>query len=499
MLKTSNNLVSSTTMKEFVKVQEILQKTRLEHLMSKFIEMNITDEALPFVEEEDLTEAGVTLGAHRRQLLAAFVPNQRTFSSLSNDESSGDHSDEKDSHSAAVQKKSSSSSSTTALNKTLPHDRRASLENSQLDQLSDTQLYQEKMKQKIMNHSNNIEELSESPYKNNNSKNDENNNHHQEQKTISAPIQTLQIPEDGSLLSPELLETANAPQLRDWRKGNLLGRGSFGACWFGRVPSTGKFYAVKTMGVNLNDPTNPNGGIRARDVIRISREISMMRRIQHENICQFYGCVYNAEEREVCLFMELMLGGTLSSVASKFRPLPSEIIRNWTRQLVTGLAYLHSKTLAHRDIKADNVLVDANTNAKTTAQLKLADFGAAKRLADEFAKTSTVVGSPYWLAPELLTHTDGYDAQKADIYSLGNTICEMITGRPPWPEKSNGPQAILMIAQAEYPTQLPTVESGVITENCLAFVRRCFVKDPKARPSSHELLEDPWLLGTIDP
>lgn len=356
------------------------------------------------------------------------------------------------------------------------------MENSQFDQLSDTQLYQEKQKNILQ------QELSESPYKNGN------NN-----ATTTAPIQTIRMPEDGSLLSPEILETANAPQLRAWKKGNLLGRGSFGACWFGLVPSTGKFYAVKTMGVNLADPNNPNGGIRARDVIRISREISMMRRIQHENVCQFYGCVYNSDEREVCLFMELMLGGTLSAVASKFRPLPAEIIRNWTRQLVTGLAYLHKHQIAHRDLKADNVLVDANTNVRPTAQLKLADFGAAKRLADEFQKTSTIVGSPYWLAPELLTHTDGYDAQKADIYSLGNTICEFITGRPPWPEKSNAPQAILMIAQAEYPTQLPTVESGAITQNCLNFVMKCFKKDPKLRPSAEELLEEPYLKGDIDP
>ena len=293
-------------------------------------------------------------------------------------------------------------------------------------------------------------------------------------------------------LTPEALETANADSLRGYCRGTLLGRGTFGSVYMGMLP-TGRFAAVKEMGLGASD----SDSVKPADIIAISREITMMRRIKHDNVCEFFGCSFDPKERKLCLFMELVTGGSMTSLVKRFKPLPKPVIRQWTKQLLVGLDFLHTNHIMHRDIKGENVLVDINSKTPLDAAIKLADFGAAKRLTDIGAAGRTVVGTPYWMAPEVVKSTDGY-GYAADVWSLGCTVVEMFTAKPPWPAKGSVPAAILMIATSETgPTELPTEADGA-TPGSMDFLAKCFLIDPAARPTCADLLVHPWITGLME-
>ncbi|CBH13756.1 protein kinase, putative [Trypanosoma brucei gambiense DAL972] len=293
-------------------------------------------------------------------------------------------------------------------------------------------------------------------------------------------------------ITPEMLQTANSSELGTWRKGLLIGRGTYGSVFLGLLDS-GAFYAVKCVEVG-----NKTGTFSVKELVSLSREINMMQRLSHKNLCTFKGVYFDPTNSAICMFMEYIGGGSLSALVKKFKPLPPNVIRRWTRQLLCGLLYLHSQRIIHRDIKGDNILVDTSCDPEREAQIKLVDFGAARRLSDAVAQSRTVIGTPYWMAPEVVDVTGeagGY-SYKADVWSVGCTVAEMHTGKPPWPSQANAAAAIMMIAQSpEGPTELPVTEA---TSGCLAFMRRCLVRDPIQRPTVEELLQDPWILGETE-
>lgn len=300
----------------------------------------------------------------------------------------------------------------------------------------------------------------------------------------------LTLKPDG--ITPEMLETPNACELRLWKKGTLLGRGTYGSVFLGLLPDA-SFHAVKV--VELGGKT---GAIQPAELVSLSREINLMRQLKHQNLCRFNGVYFNKEDGSINMFMEFIGGGSLSSVVKKFKPIPRSVIRHWTKQLLCGLSYLHSKNIIHRDIKGDNILVDTTADPKSESQIKLADFGAAKRVSDAVARSRTVIGTPYWMAPEVVNiqgSAEGY-SMKADIWSAGCTVAEMISGKPPWPSKSNVPAAILMIAQAEGgPTEIPAEDAS---PGCLDLMNKCFARDPAVRPSAAELLNHPYITGEME-
>ena len=295
-------------------------------------------------------------------------------------------------------------------------------------------------------------------------------------------------------ITPDMLQTSNADELKQYKKGGMLGRGTYGAVYLGLLPD-GSFHAVKT--VELGGKT---GGITAKQLVSLSREITMMKRLRHRNLCTFKGVFYSVDDGSINMFMEYIGGGSLTSIVKKFKPLPPQVIRSWTKQLLTGLLYLHTQRVIHRDIKGENILIDTSCEISKEAQVKLVDFGAAKRLTDAVAQSRTVIGTPYWMAPEVVDLTgegNGY-SYKADVWSVGCTVAEMITGKPPWPAKANIPAAILMIAQCQgCPAEMPREAEGA-SLGCIDFMSKCFVRDPSERPTVEELLEHPWILGSMD-
>jgi serine/threonine-protein kinase 24/25/MST4 len=172
--------------------------------------------------------------------------------------------------------------------------------------------------------------------------------------------------------------------------------------------------------------------------------------------------------------MEFVDGGSILDRIKK-KPLTEEEIAIVVKEVLSGLQYLAMEGKIHRDIKAANILLARN------GQVKLADFGATAQLTDTMTKCSTFVGSPYWMAPEVMTQ-NSYDG-KADIWSLGVTCFEMATGAPP--NANIHPLRVVSIIPRQPPPQLPPSYSAEFRD----FISKCLIKDPAERYSIKELLK----------
>lgn len=271
--------------------------------------------------------------------------------------------------------------------------------------------------------------------------------------------------------------------LQNYNTMNLLGRGSFGAAYEAILPRSGRMVCVKVIELsNISD---------ASALAALYNEIALMQRLHHPNIVEYYGCTRNETKNTLNIFMEYITGGSLVTYAKKFKVIPAPLIRRWAYQMVVGVRYLHANKVIHRDIKGENILM---TN---DGVIKLADFGCSKALDGVSAGTQgchSMVGTPYWMAPEVITcskdATSSYGT-KADIWSVGCTIIEMITGRPPWPECNSVWRAVYQIANSTGPPDIPSTIDGKLREFLLAI----FERDPNKRPSAEELLKHPYLDG----
>lgn len=289
-------------------------------------------------------------------------------------------------------------------------------------------------------------------------------------------------------------EVYSAPVFKEsdfegWTAVRLLGRGSFGAA-YEAVLADGRTVCVKI--IELGAITDPEG------ITKLHNEIELMKRLNHPNIVRYYGSVEDKEKKTLNIFMEYVDGGSLTSYAKKMNScgaLTPETIRSWSTQMLRGVKYLHDSNVVHRDIKGENILVSMRQG-----HLKLADFGCSKSIDDICSKThgcKTMVGTPYWMAPEVITCTgesDGY-GPKSDIWSVGCTIVEMITGKPAWPECNSMWAAIYKIANS---TGLPPFFQETHSNTSPAFLKfleRTFERSPPKRASAKELLEDPYITG----
>uniref|UniRef100_A0A7S4G044 Protein kinase domain-containing protein n=1 Tax=Eutreptiella gymnastica TaxID=73025 RepID=A0A7S4G044_9EUGL len=266
--------------------------------------------------------------------------------------------------------------------------------------------------------------------------------------------------------------TIREQDLKGWKRGTELGKGSFGQVWLGLLPN-GKFVAVKEIefGASTNEEAIAE---------EIQAELTIMRKLSHPNIVKYYGSEFL--EQKLSIFLEYVPQGALSKVIKTFGPLQYVTAVAYTRQIIDGLVYLHTNNVIHRDIKCDNVLLDNN------GEVKLTDFGCAKELARDRPEAKTVVGTPNFIAPEVIIN--GKYNNKADVWSLGCTCVEMITGKPPWPQFSTVWAALCHVAESEGPPGLPEDLDPDFRE----FLLQCFQRDVSKRPSSHQLLDMPCFL-----
>ena len=242
----------------------------------------------------------------------------------------------------------------------------------------------------------------------------------------------------------------------------LIGKGSFGDIYHGRNKSTGEDVALKM--INLEE---------ADDIANIQQEIKTLSELKCEYVVQYYDSILKGNN--LCIVMEYLGGGSVLDLIKYKKHLDEETISIILREVLLGLKYIHEKNKIHRDIKAANIFLNSK------AEIRLADFAVSGQLSDQMSKRHTFVGTPFWMAPEVIKQT-GHDC-KADIWSLGITAIEMGTGEPPYANLH--PMKVLFLIPKNPPPEPPTTFSKHFRE----FVSACLRKEPEERPTAAELLK----------
>ncbi|KAI0179538.1 cell division control protein [Hypoxylon sp. FL1284] len=260
------------------------------------------------------------------------------------------------------------------------------------------------------------------------------------------------------------------PGLRDYRLGECLGKGAFGAVYKAIHWGTGEAVAVKQIKLdNL-----PKSELRM-----IEAEIDLLKNLNHDNIVKYIGFVKSADCLNIIL--EYCENGSLHSICKAYGKFPENLVGVYMTQVLQGLQYLHDQGVIHRDIKGANILTTKD------GKVKLADFGVSTSTLAGPDKEAQVVGTPYWMAPEIIELCGATPA--SDIWSLGCTVIELLSGKPPYHHLQAMP-ALFAIVNDDHPP-LPEGVSSAARD----FLIQCFQKDPNLRVSAKKLLKHNWIVG----
>ncbi|KAM0798652.1 hypothetical protein BDR22DRAFT_808597 [Usnea florida] len=272
-------------------------------------------------------------------------------------------------------------------------------------------------------------------------------------------------------------------------RGQLIGKGSYGKVYLGINLTTGDLLAVKQVEVNQKIAGQDKDKMKEM-VAALDQEIDTMQHLEHPNIVQYLGC--ERKEFSISIFLEYISGGSVGSCLRKNGKFEESLVRSLTRQTLAGLAYLHNEGVLHRDLKADNILLDVDGTCK------ISDFGISKKTDNIYGNdvTNKMQGSVFWMAPEVVrsegqgysaTEGQGYSA-KVDIWSLGCVVLEMFAGRRPW-SKEEAIGAIYKLGSLNQAPPIPDDVSGSVSPEAVAFMSECFEIDPGERPTAETLLE----------
>ncbi|KNC52794.1 STE/STE11 protein kinase [Thecamonas trahens ATCC 50062] len=319
--------------------------------------------------------------------------------------------------------------------------------------------------------------------------------------------QTSPVPEPDLVFDGEVAE-AEAVAAKDgairWKRGRLLGMGAFGKVYIGIDLDRHQPMAVKV--VEFVPPPHPRGekadgelpATMLREMTEAEREIELLKSLRHDNIVRYIGAskvVDSAGTHALHIFLEFVGCGSLATLLAHHRNadgsagLDEATSRAYMYQILEGLLHLHDHKVIHRDIKAGNVLISKQPSFPALHTMKIADFGASTTFSTVApVHGHTLAGTPNFMAPEVIRQ-EGHSL-KADIWSVGCLVIEMLTGLPPWPKSE--PMAVLFsVAQHKRTPPLPNGISAALGD----FLARCFAHNPAQRPSAAALLRHAWFDG----
>jgi serine/threonine protein kinase len=262
-----------------------------------------------------------------------------------------------------------------------------------------------------------------------------------------------------------------------WRRGNLIGQGMYGKVYQAMNIDTGELIAIKSSKLSSN-PLKAE-----RELMRIRQEIMILTALDHPNIIKYFQADYCYEQNYVDIILEYVPSGSMKDLLLKYKNFSEQVIKIYTKQLLSGLDYLHTNGVVHRDLKSANVLITEDST------LKLTDFGCCRKFNSVKNPCSkSFKGSPFWMAPEIVKSEP--HGLPADIWSLGCLVIEMVTGEPPWSNYSkNGSQILKLISEDGNLPDIPQT-SPELKE----FILLCLQRDPNKRPTAAQLCNHCFLI-----
>ncbi|KAI9449930.1 kinase-like domain-containing protein [Lactarius psammicola] len=286
---------------------------------------------------------------------------------------------------------------------------------------------------------------------------------------------------EGSVSRQTLVVREEGKAPTHFQLGNCIGRGQFGAVYRALNLNTGQMVAVKQIWL---------GSLEEEEIARLMREVDLVKRLSHPSIVKYEGMA--RDENTLSILLEYAENGSLGQTLEAFGKPSEKLVANYVFKILEGLDYLHRSDVVHSDLKAANILTTK------TGNIKLTDFGISLNLRVMERKVKGVAGTPNWMAPEVIELKGA--SPKSDIWSLGCTVIELLTGRPPYGDIGNAIQVtglvlrmMFRIVEDECPP-IPERFSGPL----VGFLKECFHKDPAMRPSAKKLLEHEWLKNHWD-
>ncbi|KAI8595998.1 kinase-like domain-containing protein, partial [Dissophora ornata] len=250
--------------------------------------------------------------------------------------------------------------------------------------------------------------------------------------------------------------------------GNCIGRGQFGAVYRALNLGSGQMVAVKRIKID---------GLKDDERDMLMQEVDLLKALAHPSIVKYEGFIKT--EGYLNIILEFVENGSLLTTLKSFGTFPEKLVVAYVVKILEGLVYLHGKEVVHCDLKAANILTTKNGN------VKLSDFGVSLNLKVKESDFGAVAGTPNWMAPEVIELKGASPA--SDIWSLGCTIVEMLTGRPPYADLL-AMTTLFRIVEDERPP-LP----NNLSADLLDFLCQCFQKDPILRPSAGDLGRHVWI------
>lgn len=257
-----------------------------------------------------------------------------------------------------------------------------------------------------------------------------------------------------------------------------VGRGGFGVVYRGVIKATNEEVAIKQIDLE-NEQT---------DLFEVNKEIMIISECRLSQITQYYGCFVN--HYKLWVIMEYVNGGSLFELLKPGAVTDENVILIIAKEILIALEYLHDQGKIHRDLKSQNILLNQ------TGEVKLTDFGVSTQLSSNFSRRNTTVGTPYWMAPEVILNNNGGHSYKADLWSLGCCVYELFTGKPPLQNHFSPMKALRQISRCHYENnfaELIGLDDLEISGSFKDFLCLCFIIEPKERFSATKLLKHKFI------
>ncbi|KAH8832988.1 Pkinase-domain-containing protein [Flagelloscypha sp. PMI_526] len=273
----------------------------------------------------------------------------------------------------------------------------------------------------------------------------------------------------GSAVRKTLIIKEEKKGVTHFQIGNCIGRGQFGSVYRALNLNTGQMVAVKRIRLE---------GLKEEEINQLMKEVELVKRLSHPSIVKYEGMA--RDEDCLSIVLEYAENGSLGQTLKAFGKLNERLVASYVVKILEGLHYLHQSDVVHCDLKAANILTTKNGN------VKLSDFGVSLNLRAMEREIKDVAGTPNWMAPEVIELKGA--STKSDIWSLGCTVIELLTGKPPYADVGNSMSVMFRIVEDARPP---------LPENCSPalerFLLECFDKDPTKRPAADVLCEHEWL------